>query len=153
MGSWGLCVYMCMCAYISLCVCVRACMSPVCVCVCGRETNATSCTYPRTITYILTPSDPTIHPLHQNTQPPSTHTTTNHDPASAPRSATPAPNPLLGHHITQSHVQLSQGVHAPKTGGNGAAELIVGEGPDATARRASVVVVWCIAMIHACLGC
>ena len=44
-------------------------------------------------------------------------------------------------------------VHAPQTGRNGAAEPIVVDGPDATARGASVVVVWCTAMIHACLGC
>ena len=67
--------------------------------------------------------------------------------------ADPAPNPLLGHHITQSHVQFSERVHAAQTRRNGAAELIGAEGPDATARGASLVVVWCTAMTHACLGC
>ena len=50
--------------------------------------------------------------------------------------ADPAPNPLLGHHITQSHVQISQLVQAPQTGWNGAAELIGVEVPDATERGA-----------------
>ena len=38
------------------------------------------------------------------------------------------------HHITLSHVQKSQLVQTPQTGRNGAAELIVGEVPDVTAR-------------------
>ena len=54
--------------------------------------------------------------------------------------------------ITQSHVQRNQIVHAPQTGRNGAAETIVPQGPDAIARGGLVVEVWCIAMIHACLG-
>ena len=93
--------------------------------------------------------------------------------------ADPARNPLLGHHITQSHIQINQLVQAPQTGRNGAVET-VGNGSnndskgtrgslcgrfsgnrptnffklsDATARVASVVGVWCTAMIHACLGC
>ena len=43
---------------------------------------------------------------------------------------------------------MSQRVHATQTGRHGAVELIDGEVPDATARRASVVVVWCTAIIH-----
>ena len=49
--------------------------------------------------------------------------------------ADPAPNPLLVHHITQSHVQITHGVHAPQTGRNGASEIIAIEQPDATARE------------------
>ena len=63
--------------------------------------------------------------------------------------ADPAPNPLLGHHITQSHVQSKLGVQKKKCR-NGAAEIIAGEFPDAIARGGSVVVVWRTAMIHAC---
>ena len=50
-----------------------------------------------------------------------------------------APNPLLVHHITQSHVQFSQRGRVPQTGRNGEAELFVAELPNATAWGASVV--------------
>ena len=81
--------------------------------------------------------------LHEHTQPPvyPHHNTTlllHHAPQLI---ADPAPNPLLVHHITQSHLQCKKIVHAPQTGRNGAAELICIEVPDATARGASVVVV------------
>ena len=60
-------------------------------------------------------------------------------------------NPLLRHHITQSHVQASHQGHAPQTSRKGAAEATVGEVPDATARGGSVAVVWCTAMADTCV--
>ena len=83
-----------------------------------------------------TPPNPTIHPLHQHTQPLSTHNTTLLVHRAPQLIADPAPNPLLGHHMTQSHVQISHLVRAPETGRYGAAESIFGEPPDATAQRA-----------------
>ena len=52
---------------------------------------------------------------------------------------------------TEMNFSAPQPIHTPQTSRNGAAELIVEEGPDATARGASVVVVWCAAMIHVCV--
>ena len=67
--------------------------------------------------------------------------------------ADPAPNLFIVYYITQSHVQSSQSIIAPQTSRNCAGELIIGTVPDETARGATVVVVWCTVMIHACLGC
>ena len=67
--------------------------------------------------------------------------------------ADPAPNPLLVHHIAQSHVQFTETITAPQNARNGSGETTSLEAPDETARGASVVLVWCAAMIRACLGC
>ena len=106
-----------------------------------------------TCQHLLTQPSPHYTKTHNPRLPTPQHNTTLLVHRAPQLIADPAPNPLLGHHITQSHVQVRQGVHAPQTCRNGAAEPIGVEVPDATARGASVVVVWCTAMIHACLGC
>ena len=158
----------CVCVLYTTGMCERlsgVCVISVCVfsCVCNCVRNLGRKSYPqpthrhpRNITYMPTPPNPTSHTLHQNTQPPlpTPHNNTTLLVHRAPQLiADPAPNLLLGHHITQSHVQSRQGVHVAQTRRNCAAELIGAEGPDATARGASVVVVWCTAMTHARLGC
>ena len=147
------CEYLCVCVSISVYVCVSI---SLCVCMCvilGLE-PCPQCTHRHQI-YTSTPPNSLILPQHHNARPPATHTTTQRNMTllvhRVPQLiADPAPNPLFGHHITQSHVQYSQGGHAAQTGRNGAAELVVVEVPGATAQGASVVVVWCTAMIHAC---
>ena len=94
-------------------------------------------THIRVRTYLPTPPNNTTLLLHRAPQ----------------LIADPDPNPFIVHCMPQSHVQSSQPIHASQTGRNRAAEVIVVEFPDATARGASVVVVWCTAMIHACLEC
>ena len=155
--SFSLCVCVDVCECVWICVCGSMCVT-VCVYVCNFGLEPCPQSTHRHQKYTPRDSNSLVLSQHHSTRPPSTHTTSQHNTSllvhRAPQLiADPAPNPLLGHHITQSHVQISQGVHAPQTGRNGAAELIVTEVPDATARGASVVVVWCTAMIHACLGC
>ena len=111
----------------------------------GKPTQQPTDRHSRDITYMSTPPNPTIRSLHQNM--------TQLVHRALQLMADPAPNPLLGHQITQSHVQFSQFVQAAQTGRNGAAELMDAEGPDATARGVSVVSMSCTAMIHSCLGC
>ena len=81
-------------------------------------------THIRVRTYLPTPPNNTTLLLHRPPQ----------------LIADPAPNPFIVHCMPQSHVQVSQPIHAPQTGRNRAAEVIVVEVPDATARETSVVV-------------
>ena len=140
--------------------CECLCNLYVCVYVCarvlGRECQV-SCTA------ICRPT-PMNHNMHTSTSKPGPsidHTRTRnprlpktqHDPASAPRSATQRRPCSQSITWTQSHVQYSQPFHTPQASRNGTTDSIVMEQPDATARGISVVAVWCTAMIHACLGC
>ena len=124
------------CACVTVCVCVR---DSVCLCNCvcvqlcviwGKEVLPTTCRahlYTKTCNPCLpTPQHDTTLLLHRAPQ----------------LIADPTPNPLLGHHITQSHVHSSHR-QPPQTGRNGSGETTVLEVPDATAQGASVVVVWC----------
>ena len=66
--------------------------------------------------------------------------------------AGPARKPSFVHYImSQSHVQLSQRFTAPQTRRNTAAQTIVVKVPDEAAQGAAVVIVWCTAIMHACL--
>ena len=126
-----------------MCVCEH-----VCNCVYTYVHNLGREPYPqfthRHQTYMPTPPKLLILQQHQNAQPPLP-TTQHHVTLLVHRAPQlipdPDPNLLLGHHITQPNVQSSQLVHATQTGWNGAADKIAPEGPDATARGASVVVV------------
>ena len=152
-------VCMCVCG---VCVCARVCAVCVaggCVCICVRVCGSVRvrvCVYARMCGCVCACVWRQSRPQPTGQQTHRTHTTKQHDPVIAPRSAThrqPCSHPLLVQNITQSHVQISQRLRAPQTGRNGAAETIVGEGPDETARGAAVVGVCCTAMMHACLGC
>ena len=136
-------------------VCVRARVRYT-VCDLGGGSPAHTHRHPRNITYMPTSPNPTIYPQHQNTQPPSTHTPTQHDPVISPRSATHR-RPCSQSLACASYHTIARtdkpGSPSSPDWQEWCPEIIASEVPNATARGASVVVVWCTAMIHACLGC